>query len=478
MSERSMKARAAQQAIFYIFLRRVFAELHGRDLAEAEYLEVMAVKLQRAVSKNGGRLLVTLPPRHLKSIAAAVALPAWVIGKAPRSKVMVATYNNDLAYDHAANFARVVKSDWYRDLFPAMDIASSSHNEMRTTQGGARYSVTLGGATTGFGADLIVIDDLIKAQEAGQETSREQVRRYYSEALMSRLDNPREGSVVALMQRLHEDDLPAFLLERGGYDHLDLPAIAEEYQSLPLLGGRVWERHPGEVLDPIRFDRADLDRRRAEMGPMAYAAQYQQRPVLPDGAVVDVTKLSLVDEAPSATSCAWIIQSWDTAVEDHPGADYSVCTTWGYKDGHWFLLDVLRERINMANMRARIEHHARKWNPYTVLIEKTHATTTLWSIMRSDSDLLPILIQPKGSKLERLTPHLDFLETGKVVFPQNAPWMTDFRNELRAFPNGKHDDQVDSMAQFLSYARGRAGAALVDTDPISGRRYGNNERRR
>lgn len=476
MTSQAIKARAAQKAVFYFFLRRVFQELHGRDMPPAEYLEAMAVKLQRAAKKDGGRLLVTLPPRHLKSIAAAVALPAWVIGNDPRAKIMVATYTEDLAREHAANFARVVKSDWYRDLFPAMEVATSSRNELRSTKGGARYSVTLGGATTGFGADLIVIDDLMKAQDAVQEASREQVRRYYTDALMSRLDNPSNGSVVALMQRLHEDDLPAFLLEKGGYDHLDLPVISEEEQRLPLLGGRTWERRPGDILDSNRYDSALLDRKRAEMGRVAFAAQYQQRPVLPDGAVIDITKLHHVDEPPSAKSCTWVLQSWDTAVEDHARADYSVCTTWGYKNEVWYLLDVLRERINMANLRSRIEQHRRKWRPYFVFLEKTHSTITLWNNMRFDPEFddenLPLLKQPSGTKLERLLPHLDFLEAGKVRFPQSADWWPDFRNELRAFPNGKYDDQVDSMTQFLKYTRGGGGAALLDTDPVTGRRYG------
>lgn len=477
MTSSADKARAAKKAIFYFFLNHVFHALHGEELPASEYLEVMAVKLQRAVAKDGGRLLVTLPPRHLKSIAAAVALPAWVMGNDPSAKVMVATYNDDLAREHAANFARVVKSQRYRELFPAMQVATSSRNELRTTKGGARYSVTLGGATTGFGADLIVIDDLMKAQDVYQESSREQVRRYTTDALMSRLNNPRKGSVVAVMQRLHEDDLPAFLLEKGGYGHLDLPAVAEEKQILPLLGNRFWTRDPGDLLDSERFDQAVLERKRIEMGPVAFSAQYQQRPVPPEGAVINVSRLHLVDEAPQPESCTWVIQSWDTAVADHARADYSVCTTWGYRDGVWYLLDVQRERLNMANLRARLVQHRLKWKAYVVFLERTNATITLLDTMNFDpafnDDHLPSLIQPVGAKLERLIPHLDYLEEGKVRFPHTAPWWPDFRNELRAFPHGKYDDQVDSMTQFLRYARGAGGAALLDTDPVTGRRYGN-----
>lgn len=327
MTDPATKLDLAQKTVFYFFLKRVFAELEGEPLKSLEYLDALCLALQQATEKDAGRLLVTIPPRHLKSVAAAIALPAWILGRNPAAKVMVATYSDTLSAEHAAKFARVVSAPWYQRLFPNTGATTSNKYEWRTTAGGARYGASLGGTVTGFGADVIIIDDILKGAEARQEVMRAKARQFYTETLRSRLDNPRAGSIIAIMQRLHEDDFPAFLLENGRYHHLNLPATAEEDEEIALHRSMTWRRAKGYILDPYRFTAESLADQEKEMGRVAFAAQYQQRPVLPDGAVIDMKKLKLVDAPPAKDECIYRMQSWDTAVETGPNCSYSVCTT-------------------------------------------------------------------------------------------------------------------------------------------------------
>ncbi|MGJ3230732.1 MAG: phage terminase large subunit [Oceanicaulis sp.] len=470
MTDHRTQLDAAQKAFFHFFLQRAFAELEGEPLKSLEYVEALSLALQQTVERDAGRLLVTIPPRHLKSVAAAIALPAWILGRDPRANVMVATYSDQLSAEHAAKFARIVNAGWYKRLFPQTRAASSSKYEWRTTAGGARYAISVGGTVTGFGADVIIIDDILKASEARQEVMRAKARQFYTETLRSRLNNPKTGSIIAIMQRLHEDDFAAFLLASGRYRQLNLPMIAEENQTIPLHGGRTWRREKGDVLDPYRNPPEKIADAQAEYGPVVFAAQFQQSPVLPEGAVIDIKKLKLIEKPPPKEKCVWIVQSWDTAVETGPTCSYSVCTTWGFVDGVWHLLDVYRARLDGADLKARIVQLAAKWGAEEVLVEKTNATRFMWSAMRQEGGLLPVLIAPEGSKLERLSANLDWLHSGSVVFPTEVDWWPELRDEMRAFPESRYDDQVDTISQFMRWARGGAGQALIRTCPKTGRR--------
>lgn len=459
-----------QKRVFLFFLKRVFGELEEGSLENLDYIDALCLALQNAVEADAGRLLVIMPPRHLKSMAAAIALPAWILGNDPGAKVLVATYSDQLGHEHAAKFARVVGSDWYRRLFPGTVAATSNRHEWRTTKGGARYGVSLGGTVTGFGADVIIIDDILKGSEARQEVMRERARQFYTETLLSRLDNPKTGSIIAIMQRLHEDDFPAFLLETGRYRHLGFPAIAEEDQSIPLHRGRVWQRRKGDILDPHRFTARSLVELEAEMGKAAFAAQYQQNPILHDGAVIDLKRLLLVDVPPAREECTRIIQSWDTAVETGPNCSYSVGTTWGLCGDTWHLLDLFRGRPDGADLKARILQLRKAWGADEVLVEKTNASSMMWHIMAQEGADLPILVPPEGSKLDRLSPHLDWLHGGNIAFPTGVDWWPALRDEMRAFPESRFDDQVDAISQFMGWIRSAPGQVWLDTDPVTGRR--------
>ena len=177
MSDVEARVDALLRTNFYFFLQRAFPEMHaGAGLEPAPYLEAMCFRMQEAGEGRTPRLLVTVPPHHPKSICGSVALVAWLPGRDPGFKVIVACYGEELARDHAHRFRDLVRSRFYQRLFPTMrlDPKASRWNDQRTTAGGSRRAVTLGGGVTGLGADLIVIDDLTEAQDVGSETNRDE----------------------------------------------------------------------------------------------------------------------------------------------------------------------------------------------------------------------------------------------------------------------------------------------------------------
>jgi len=475
MSDYQRMLQAAQRQYLHLFIQGVFVTLNNGDRPSgAPYLEALAFALEAAALAPGGRLLITMPPRHLKSVSASVALPAWLIGRNPGLKVMVASYGEELAREHALSFHRVVTSAWYRGLFPQICVHPRSERvlELRTTAGGVRKAVSLGGATTGFGADLIVIDDLMKAQDAGSEARRESVSTYYREALLSRLNAPKEGSIIAVQQRLHEDDLPALLMASGTYARLNLPAIAEAPQRVPLYNGRIWTRQQGDVLDPARIPLSSLEAIRSEMGSAGFTAQYQQNPVPPDGALVRIERLNLNDALPARNEVHWLVQSWDTAIKDSPSADFSVCSTWGWRDGVWYLMDLRRERLDYPDLKAMVSHQLRSWRADKVLIEDSGNGHALWSQLKTEGVHNIVLPKPRGSKVERLTGQLDMLQSSQVGIPTQTSWWEALARELRGFPNVRYDDQVDSISQFLAWIQGPRGRGFMDRDRVTGRPIG------
>ena len=309
------------------------------------------------------RLIITVPPRSLKSIMCSVAFPAFVLGRDPSKRFIVVSYSADLAIKHGNDFRVVVNSPQYRAIFPRMHISAmkNTQSEVVTTLNGFRLAVSIDGLLTGRGGDVIIIDDPIAALAALSQVMRDHVRDWYFNALLSRLDDKQNGAIVLVMQRLHEDDLAGVLL-RGSdnWTVLNLPAIAEEDEEIPIGNGKIHRRRAGDVLHPEREPRELLESYRAELGPDIFAAQYQQQPVTPGGAMIDPTWVRRYDQLPN-----WgeVIQSWDVAHKQGLENDYSVCTTLLVHENKYYLVDVLRGRFDFPTLRTRVSEHAKLHKP-------------------------------------------------------------------------------------------------------------------
>ncbi len=207
----------------YFFLQKVFETIYPMERFQtAAYLEAMCKAVQDVVEGNAGRLLVNIPPRYMKSTVISVALVAFCIGRNPGLMFMVATYSADFASRHANQFRQVVESDWYRRLFPRFQISRRDNlvTEVLTTMGGGRIAVSVDGSVTGRGADVLIIDDIMRASEVRSDTARRAAERFYEGTLVSRLNGKATAPVIVVQQRLHEDDFSAYLLRKGNYRHL------------------------------------------------------------------------------------------------------------------------------------------------------------------------------------------------------------------------------------------------------------------
>ena len=354
------------------FIRKVFATVSpGEAYLHNWHVDAIAHQLLLVHLGKTFRLLINQPPRSLKSICISVAYVAWALGHDPTLRFVVASYSGDFAAELHRQFRNVVKSAWYTELFPDTKWEKETAQEFVTTLGGGRFATSTGGTLTGRGGDTIIVDDPLNATDALSELARKKVIDWYTGTLVSRLNDKRTGIIIAVMQRLHEDDLAGHLLRQGGWVHLDMPAIALEDEVFEIGHGRTHLRCAGDVLHPERESKAALDNIKKEIGSLLFSAQYQQRPVPIEGNLIRRNWLRQYDPAdlPAASYPTKIVQSWDAAMMTGDQNDYSVCTTWRAEKNDVYLLDVFRGRLEYPDLRRKVIALAQDRRPATILIE-------------------------------------------------------------------------------------------------------------
>jgi predicted phage terminase large subunit-like protein len=267
---------------------------------------------------------------------------------------------------------------------------------------------------------------------------------------MTRLDNPKTGAIIIVAQRLHEDDLPGRLIATGQYEVLELPAIEVSDRKIALPDGRTWTRSKGDILLPGHMDKEDLEAKRREIGSAKFEAQFQQAPVPGGGNIIKPEWFGTYPPGMRRQDYEGIIQSWDTAAIPGESNDFSVCTTWGLLGNYVDLLDVYRERQLYPDLLRDARSLAAKWKPDLIVIEKSSTGLSLKpDLQRAGLKQARWLSTEKPCKVERMVAQSSKLEQGQVRLPPSSPSKERFVGEAVVFPNGKHDDQVDSMSQAL-----------------------------
>ena len=443
---------------FSAFVEKCFTELNsGTPYRRNWHIEAIACQLERCMRGENKRLIITVPPRSLKSLCASVAFPAFLLGHSPHQRLINLSYSQELGTKLSAGFRQVVKTDWYKRIFPAMGAARDTEAEFETTRGGGRAAISIGSSLTGRGANFIVIDDPMKADEASSRSARDRVNDYYKTTLFSRLDDKQLGVIILVMQRLHEDDLAGQLLKQPGWFHLNLPAIATTKQEIQLSPTRWRIRKEGDVLHPEREPRHVLDRIRHEIGTIPFEAQYQQAPIPTTGNIIrrDWLRYHNIEPSSQSGSGTYLVQSWDTAMKGEQIHDFSVCSTWLKKDGNHYLIDLVRQRCEYPKLLHLVLALHKRYKPDTVLIEDHGVGTALIQALRSNHQIRSIPIKPESDKETRLATASIYFEQGSVYFPKKAEWLVELENELLRFPQVQFDDQVDSVSQYLNWDRVR-----------------------
>ncbi|MDG1287016.1 MAG: phage terminase large subunit [Rickettsiales bacterium] len=440
----------AMQSSFLAFLHNAFMSLNGgATYHENWHIEVLATYLQAVESGAIRRLIINMPPRYLKSLTVSVAWPAWLLGQDPARRVIVASYAERLSLKHSLDCRHLLGEAWFKRAYPQLEIFTGQNEKHKfvTTHHGFRLAASVGGALTGEGGNILIIDDPINPLNAESKVARDKVNRWFEHTFSSRLNDKRHGAIVLVMQRVHEEDLTGYLRKKGGWEVLELPALAPQTQFY-----NHHLRREGEVLHPAREDLMQLEKVKYEMGSQSFSAQYQQRPRPRDGSMIRRSWLLYDDVPPTGGQ---IVQSWDTAIKAGQNNDPSVCITAQLVQGECHILEVLCERLEYHHLRAALLARAEKWQPDAILIEDKASGQSLLQDLRADTNLPLVPIMPKQDKLTRFAAVTPMIESGRMILPTQALWLADFEHELLSFPASAHDDQVDALSQLLSWWKRR-----------------------
>ena len=438
---------------FLAFVKKVWPHF-----IEGPHHKRMAAAFERVARGECKRLIINMPPRHTKSEFASFLLPAWFLGNFPNKKVIQTSHTAELAVGFGRKVRNLVDQDVYTEIFPGVGLQADSKAAGRwnTNRGGDYFAIGVGGAVTGKGADILIIDDPHSEQEAALAATNpeiyDKVYEWYTSGPRQRLQPG--GSIVIVMTRWAQRDLTGQVLkadaQRGGegWEVIEFPAI------LPT-GNPVW---------PGFWSITELEALREELPNAKWQAQYQQNPVGNESAIVkrDWWKWWEEDDPPD---CEFILQSWDTAFEKNNRADYSAGTTWGIfmnpKDGNRpniILLNTYKKRVEFPDLKKDVLQQYKEYNPDALIVEKKASGAPLIYDLRAMGVPVQEYTPSKGQdKIARLNSVSDIIASGKVWVPQTR-WAEELVDEVAAFPSGEHDDLVD--ATTLALMRFRQGGFL------------------
>ena len=400
--------------------------------------------LQEIADGEQKRIIVTMPPRHSKSMSITETFPSFFLGKNPNKRVITTAYGDSLA----RKFGRLNKSkidEYGEELFGLTlndENASNNNWGLKGFRGG-QISTGIGGSITGEGADLLIVDDPYKNHEmAFSEVQREKVFNEWQNTLLTRLH--KGASVIVVQTRWHEDDLVGRLLkaEPEKWDLINFPAIAEDHDIL--------KREIGDPLCPeLGFDEEWAENKHFEVGSKVWASLYQQRPSPESG---DFFKRDWIQFYKVLPELEEIMISVDASFKDKKGSDFCVIQVWGKKGANKYLIDQVRDRMAFPATVAAIRSVAAKYpKAHAKLIEdKANGTAVIDYLKNEITGMIPV--EPQGGKEIRASAISPQWEAGNVYLPHpsNAFWINDFIEELVQFPNAKHDDMVDAMTQALA----------------------------
>jgi predicted phage terminase large subunit-like protein len=398
------------------------------------------------------RLVLNLPPRTLKSHIVSACLPAWLLGRDPGARIICASYSEDLARKFSRDCRALMESPFYKRVFARtrLNPKKSTESEFETTRRGYRLATSVGGTLTGRGGDMLIIDDPVKANDAGSEVALTGADEWFHNTALSRLDSA--GSIVIVtMQRLHEKDLSGILIEKG-WPHLAIPAIATETHTYVIGKDETYTRPLGEFLQaqwdtPERYK--DKER---ELGSRVWAAQYQQNPMPAEGNMIKAAWLRRYDFPPAERRFRQVVLACDPAGKNGIRNDYTAIVICGFDESkELFLLHVARGHWTLVQMRDHIKRLAHEWNVNRIIIEDTASGMGLIQILKDENDLNVIGQTPQGNKEARMSRHEALFEAGRILLPKEALWSATFETELLGFPNATHDDQVDALLLFLDW---------------------------
>jgi predicted phage terminase large subunit-like protein len=442
-----------------------FAHKVWPNFIDGDHHAKMAKQFERVAKGECKRLIINMPPRHTKSEFASYLLPAWFLGKYPEKKVIQTSHTAELAVGFGRKVRNLVDSDVYKSIFPGVGLQADSKAAGRwaTNKGGDYFAIGIGGAVTGKGADILIIDDPHSEQEAALAETNSEV---YDKTYEWYTSGPRQrlqpgGSIIIVMTRWSKKDLTGRVIkadaQRGGegWEVVEFPAILDS----------------GRPLWPEFWKLEELEALKNELPNSKWMAQYMQNPTSEVSAIVK-REWWQIWEHEDPPMCEFTIQSWDTAFLKTERSDYCACTTWGvfYQENnvgvtvpHIILLNSFKERMEFPELKQAAFEHYKEWEPDALIVEAKASGAPLVFELRAMGIPVQEYTPSKGSdKIARLNSVADMFASGRVWVPATS-WAEELVEEVASFPSGEHDDLVDSMTQALLRFR-RGGFITLESD--------------
>src|SRR5450759_1882474 len=435
---------------FASFVRKAFRFIHdGKKLGDQHYIDYLCFELEKVIKGETPRLLINLPPRHLKTFLGSICLAAWTLAKEPSAQIIVVTYNDRLAEHISREIRKILRAPWFKQVFStrlADDHARA--DDFQTTKGGGVYAVSSNGALAGRGGDLIIFDDPLDLKDWNNLTEIERVNERFDGMIMSRFNNPMDGRAVIIAHRLNDQDLSAHVVAQGGWRAVVLPFIATRSKDYDI-GYTTWRREKGTILRADAYSTKEIKRLQTKELTPPYHLYYQQG--LGTGARIKIKPEYFPAFEPLMLLPAPIVLSIDTAQKGGPDNSYNVIQAWTLLGHYHYLIAQWRQQCGYLELLATYKSFVRKHQPSVVLIEDTANGSALLAEAKRMSWVKVIAITPDGrSKAKRFLDHMSTIRRKRVHLPDGANWRGAFIAELVSFP-GEFDDQVDAMTQYLTF---------------------------
>jgi len=433
---------------FLSFARKAIREASGEKIGDDKYLEYLATKLTAFDAGENPRLLINLPPRHLKTQLSSVALAAWTFAHDPSAKIMVVTCSEELAKTIAGNIRSILQADWFKETFATR--LKKNHGAVRdfgTTAGGRLYAAPIGGSITGLGADLIIVDDPHEQKDAANPRKLARTIELFNSVVISRLNSQKRGKIIVIAHRVREDDLSGCLIRQRKWHHVVLPMIAITDELYKTQSGN-WRRSKGELLRPDEYTAENIEVLKQSINP-SFEMLFQQD--ADSCALPSITKDAFPTFISPPSSELPCVMSVDTGMAAGARNGFSTIQMWCPDRGRFYLIDQWRKQCDFQELLRKFNRYAARHRPSAVLIEVAANGHALASMLKPKLLKYVHEITPKTSKTARLHRNIDTILGQRVRLWANGDWRKEFIDEFVQFPHGHFTDQVDATTQFLDW---------------------------
>lgn len=407
------------------------------------------------------RLIINIPPRFMKSITCSVAFPSWLLGQNPKERIICVSYAHSLAVRMSRDTEAVMNSDWYNCLFPETRLVTTNEKLLETSERGRRMSTSTGGVLTGLGGNYVIVDDPLSVQMAQSMREREKANEWF-DSLSTRLDDKQKGVIMVIMQRLHMNDVSGYLLDKGGWEHLKIPLIAEKPTTYHM-GSVTKTVEEGEILHPTMFGQEEIDKEKMQLKAYAFSGQYQQNPAPTGGGEFVKEWLNFYEGKldPSAYNCYILV---DPANAKKQTSDYTAMIVIGLgADENIYILDMVRDRLNLREREDMLFSLHNKYKPKGVIYEKYGLMVDVDAMKQAMNarNYRFVITEVGGAiskedRIRRLIP--DFYD-GRIWLPERlikanyeakaVDLVEEFvHQEYLTFPVSVHEDLLDCLSRY------------------------------